>query len=441
MNTTNARGGPSLPSIRSLHPYLPPAPSTAPAPSSLAPPVSRTPPPHAGPSAARDHDRDYDRDREHEEARGTLPPFSSYPVEESDGDGDERDSMPEPPKKKRRRQPLSCTECKRRKIKCDRSQPCGPCSRRGDQAKCRWHIVEPATDKYVPRSEFEALRARVDTLEDYIRRLPGPGPASSTFGGTAPTGFFPQAQMQSPDTIHPPAEMLMGIAAGPYPAPPGPSAHDPGLAYSPIQSRAPLPARVGYMPMPMPPPAGMPPHHLVLLDSSPFPSSPGYRPGHARSRSFGEGTRRPLSADGDASPPGLTVPHSAGPSASSFDLPLPSGPPPSSAAAPDSRVRSLSPRERARRGEHGALPPLMGLGPAPGPGPGPPPPSSSSSSSRHGDVGFHPYRAEGGRHRATSRAYDPAREAGSSSSSTSASRTAHTQLRTLLLPVPSGILV
>lgn len=48
-----------------------------------------------------------------------------------------------PPKKKRRRQALSCTECKRRKIRCDRVQPCVPCKKRGEGDKCRWHILEP----------------------------------------------------------------------------------------------------------------------------------------------------------------------------------------------------------------------------------------------------------------------------------------------------------
>lgn len=49
-----------------------------------------------------------------------------------------------PPKKKRRRQALSCTECKRRKIRCDRVQPCAPCKKRGEGDNCRWHILEPA---------------------------------------------------------------------------------------------------------------------------------------------------------------------------------------------------------------------------------------------------------------------------------------------------------
>jgi len=61
------------------------------------------------------------------------PSTSSAPVSASDP----------PPKKKRRRQALSCTECKRRKIRCDRVQPCAPCNKRGEGDKCRWHILDP----------------------------------------------------------------------------------------------------------------------------------------------------------------------------------------------------------------------------------------------------------------------------------------------------------
>ncbi|KAJ7088842.1 hypothetical protein B0H15DRAFT_800797 [Mycena belliarum] len=101
------RPGPQLPSIRQLHPYLPPTPVL---PSSL----------YAAESPTSEHDF-------------------------ADADSAERDE--EPPKKKRRRQALSCTECKRRKIRCDR------------------------TEKYVSRAEHDALRARVDALEAYFTRI------------------------------------------------------------------------------------------------------------------------------------------------------------------------------------------------------------------------------------------------------------------------------
>ncbi|KAJ3838548.1 hypothetical protein F5878DRAFT_562243, partial [Lentinula raphanica] len=88
-----------------------------------------------------------------------------------DTDNDDTDTQG-PPKKKRRRQALSCTECKRRKIKCDRNQPCAPCTRRGEQAKCQWHVVEPI-EKYVSRAEYDELKLRFEHLENTVHRFMG----------------------------------------------------------------------------------------------------------------------------------------------------------------------------------------------------------------------------------------------------------------------------
>ncbi|KAJ3750147.1 hypothetical protein DFH05DRAFT_1455237 [Lentinula detonsa] len=89
------------------------------------------------------------------------------------GDSENEDVDPQgPPKKKRRRQALSCTECKRRKIKCDRNQPCAPCTRRGEQAKCQWHVVEHV-EKYVSRAEYDELKLRFEHLENTVHRLMG----------------------------------------------------------------------------------------------------------------------------------------------------------------------------------------------------------------------------------------------------------------------------
>ncbi|KAF9465522.1 hypothetical protein BDZ94DRAFT_349338 [Collybia nuda] len=65
---------------------------------------------------------------------------------------------------------MTCAECKRRKIKCDRSQPCAPCTRRGEQSRCQWHIVEPI-EKYVTRAEYDELKARFDELAAQVQRL------------------------------------------------------------------------------------------------------------------------------------------------------------------------------------------------------------------------------------------------------------------------------
>ncbi|KAF8128500.1 hypothetical protein K438DRAFT_2140337 [Mycena galopus ATCC 62051] len=199
--------GPQLPSIRTLHPYLPPPAAIDPGPpTSTSNYMQQHMPSHAG--------------------GGGRYPASSYAG--SEGDGDERDAAGdnEPPKKKRRRQALSCTECKRRKI---RTQPCGPCVKRGDQPKCQWHVVELAAEKYVPRSEYDTLRVRVDTLEerissfeDYICRLPRevlashplpPGLIASQPETAQSQGFDPR---QSPPYNHNSAS-----GSGPAYVPPG----------------------------------------------------------------------------------------------------------------------------------------------------------------------------------------------------------------------------
>lgn len=59
-----------------------------------------------------------------------------------DGADEDGQDMEEKPKRKRRRQALSCIPCKRRKIRCDRNHPCTPCIKRNDQAQCRWSIID-----------------------------------------------------------------------------------------------------------------------------------------------------------------------------------------------------------------------------------------------------------------------------------------------------------
>ncbi|KAH8106939.1 hypothetical protein BXZ70DRAFT_262413 [Cristinia sonorae] len=122
--------------------------------------------------------------------------------DDSDPEGD----LPGPPKKKRRRQALSCTECKRRKIKCDRAQPCGPCSRRGEQHRCQWHIIEPM-EKYVTRGEYDELKSRFEELEALVyRALPGLHASIPPIqGGTS-----------VPMTAVPVSEQAQGAAITPY---------------------------------------------------------------------------------------------------------------------------------------------------------------------------------------------------------------------------------
>lgn len=210
---------PSLPPIRQLHPYLPPS-GMQPHLPPRGHPVYPYPPsasyhvppptePQLGPSTS---------------SRSLAHPRSEPLESEAEGEAESQG----PVKKKRRRQALSCNECKRRKIKCDRAQPCGPCVRRGEQSKCQWRTLEPV-DKYVTRQEYDALkeqsRAEYDQLK---RRLDGLEAMVSRFLPTSPASAVGVPLYAMPqDVPGPSAENIASYQAGPssqilYP-PGGPS--------------------------------------------------------------------------------------------------------------------------------------------------------------------------------------------------------------------------
>ncbi|KAF8879170.1 hypothetical protein BD779DRAFT_1164802 [Infundibulicybe gibba] len=181
----------SLPSIRQLHPYLPPSGMSSHIPSGGDTSYSYPAPPHYASHAAV-----------HEQPASYLAApqrESDYGVDSDADDGDQQG----PPKKKRRRQALSCTECKRRKIKCDRSQPCTPCSRRGEQHKCHWHIVEPV-EKYVTRAEYDDLKTRFEQLEGLVQRLlPPAAPMSAPYYPMGIPSGMPGVPPEAVQSYHP----------------------------------------------------------------------------------------------------------------------------------------------------------------------------------------------------------------------------------------------
>ncbi|GMK56923.1 hypothetical protein CspeluHIS016_0307630 [Cutaneotrichosporon spelunceum] len=93
------------------------------------------------------------------------------------GEDEEQEETPGPkevkkekrPHSTRRRVVQSCSECRRRKIKCDKKFPCGPCILRQDQARC--HEVGTAEKQLVASSNYATtqdlanLAHRVDALE------------------------------------------------------------------------------------------------------------------------------------------------------------------------------------------------------------------------------------------------------------------------------------
>ena len=65
----------------------------------------------------------------------------------SQGDGTESSKTMQ----RRRRPPLSCTECRRRKLKCDRSLPCGQCVRSKTTDSCMFSGSQPREQPESPR--------------------------------------------------------------------------------------------------------------------------------------------------------------------------------------------------------------------------------------------------------------------------------------------------
>lgn len=59
------------------------------------------------------------------------------------------------PVKHRRRPPLSCTECRRRKLKCDRSLPCGQCVRSKTADLCNYAAPQPVSRRRLPSGSEE----------------------------------------------------------------------------------------------------------------------------------------------------------------------------------------------------------------------------------------------------------------------------------------------
>ncbi|KAI0030182.1 hypothetical protein K488DRAFT_72383 [Vararia minispora EC-137] len=251
----------SLPSFRSL--YLPPPPHQQsypderyyhPAHQPPPPSTASHPPAGPGPSGvtATAH-----RFVPHPESLGAPDPYGGQAGDsDQDGDGDQSGR----PKQKRRRQALSCTECKRRKIKCDRAHPCGPCSRRGDQLKCQWHVIEPV-DKYVSRAEYDELKARFDRLETLVGRM------QVVISGASP-GYGPPSA-PDPRTAFPPAPFPSQPGSLQRRTEPGPSytAPEPYRASPPSPVARPAYASSSYMHRQPPPHPPSPPAPLPAAES------------------------------------------------------------------------------------------------------------------------------------------------------------------------------
>ena len=77
----------------------------------------------------------------------------------------------------RNRQLLACTECRRRKLKCDHRAPCTSCERRGDEASCTYQRFANGVEQ--ERERRLQAEARLEHLERLVQQLAQNGGVSA----------------------------------------------------------------------------------------------------------------------------------------------------------------------------------------------------------------------------------------------------------------------
>ena len=75
----------------------------------------------------------------------------------------------------RNRQLVACTECRRRKLKCDHRTPCTSCARRGDEASCTYQRFANSVEQ--ERERRLQAEARLEHLERLVQELAQTGGA------------------------------------------------------------------------------------------------------------------------------------------------------------------------------------------------------------------------------------------------------------------------
>ncbi|GAA5968748.1 hypothetical protein JCM3765_000855 [Sporobolomyces pararoseus] len=93
-------------------------------------------------------------------------------------------------KKKRNRKPVTCAQCRRRKLKCDRGYPCGACRDRQEAHLCDWGDAVRLPQPHLTRdAEAQELRGQLDRFETLLKSLSAgnPLPVASTSEGVGLT--------------------------------------------------------------------------------------------------------------------------------------------------------------------------------------------------------------------------------------------------------------
>ncbi|GAA5848545.1 hypothetical protein JCM8547_004546 [Rhodosporidiobolus lusitaniae] len=100
-------------------------------------------------------------------------------------------------KKRRHRKPVTCAQCRKRKLKCDRGYPCGACRDRQEGHLCEWEGAIRLPQPHLTRdAEAQELRLQLDRLENLLGALGGNPAAMAAAaaanvpgaGGATPSG-------------------------------------------------------------------------------------------------------------------------------------------------------------------------------------------------------------------------------------------------------------
>ncbi|KAL8276401.1 hypothetical protein RQP46_011199 [Phenoliferia psychrophenolica] len=136
--------------------------------------------------------------------------------QEQDGAGPNDDKGPAG-KKRRNRKPVTCAQCRKRKLKCDRGSPCGACRDRNEGHLCEWEgAIRLPQSNYTRDQEAVELRSQLDRLEGLLGVLAGTSYADGDLAVI--TGLAVQsavgARPQDLDVERTSAAEALGLLAG-----------------------------------------------------------------------------------------------------------------------------------------------------------------------------------------------------------------------------------
>lgn len=96
-----------------------------------------------------------------------------------------------PPSRRRDKPIVSCTLCRRRKLKCDRQQPCKTCVDRGLALSCTYMRNAPSAQE--PKAPH-SVHDRIDQLEKLVTTLMSGKDPSSASSATPAVSHHPHAK-------------------------------------------------------------------------------------------------------------------------------------------------------------------------------------------------------------------------------------------------------